>query len=300
MLDEEAPGCGARVSGGPQANASVIRNARIAFHNEIIAGTLLSLTGGIPSNADKDSAFSVAVAKAILNQLPPGVQTIAKRLPGQTAGALFERATRNYVEATFSALTHLRPGTWAFPASQKEIARYEQYAHLNEIEQLVVANPELAIAMGRNYVIEPDVVIVRYPEPDAVINANQTVVDETFARRTGLRAINNVTPFLHASISCKWTLRNDRAQNARSEALILVRNRKGRLPHTVALTAEPFPPRLASLALGTGDLDCVYHFALPELMNAVAGNEVAENLVRVMVEGKRLKDISDLPLDLAV
>jgi hypothetical protein len=77
-------------------------------------------------------------------------------------------------------------------------------------------------------------------------------------------------------------------------------NRKGRLPHTVVLTAEPFPPRLASLALGTGDLDCVYHFALPELLNAVAGNEVAENLVRVMVEGKRLKDISDLPLDLAV
>lgn len=72
------------------------------------------------------------------------------------------------------------------------------------------------------------------------------------------------------------------------------------MPHTVVLTAEPFPPRLASIALGTGDLDCVYHFALPELMNAVRTDEVADSLVKVMVEGKRLKDVSDLPLDLAV
>lgn len=300
MLDGEASCGGVSLSARPQLSASLIRDARTAFHNEIIARQLLSITAGVPSNADKDSAFSIAVANSILSQLPPGVQTIPKRLPGQTAGALFEQVTRNYIERTFSALTHLRPGTWAFPASQKEIARYEQYAHLDEIEQLVVANPELAVAMGRNYVIEPDVVIIRYPEPDAVINSNQIVVDETFARRTSLRKINGVKPFLHASISCKWTLRNDRAQNARSEALILVRNRKGRLPHAVVLTAEPFPPRLASLALGTGDLDCVYHFALPELMNAVSNNEVAANLVAVMVEGRRLKDISDLPLDLAV
>ena len=37
----------------------------------------------------------------------------------------------------------------------------------------------------------------------------------------------------------------------------------------MAVTAEPLPTRLASLALGTGDLDCVYHFALPELREAV-------------------------------
>jgi len=56
------------------------------------------------------------------------------------------------------------------------------------------------------------------------------------------------------------------------------------------------------LALGTGDLDCVYHFALPELIQAVKGlrNDEALNMVTVLVEGRRLKDISDLPLDLAV
>jgi len=107
---------------------------------------------------------------------------------------------------------------------------------------------------------------------------------------------------LHASVSCKWTIRSDRAQNARSEALNLIRNRKGHLPHVVVVTAEPTPSRLASIALGTGDIDCVYHFALYELQSAVCALELhdAADLLAIMVEGKRLKDISDLPLDLAV
>jgi NgoMIV restriction enzyme len=97
-------------------------------------------------------------------------------------------------------------------------------------------------------------------------------------------------------------MRSDRAQNARSEALNLIRNRKGRTPHIVAVAAEPTPSRLSSIALGTGDLDCVYHFALYELQNAIKalGQSEAEDLLAIMVEGRRLKDISDLPLDLAL
>ncbi|MCK9509582.1 MAG: NgoMIV family type II restriction endonuclease [Pigmentiphaga sp.] len=107
---------------------------------------------------------------------------------------------------------------------------------------------------------------------------------------------------LHASISCKWTIRSDRAQNARSEALNLVRNRKGHLPHVVVVTAEPTPSRLASIALGTGDIDCVYHFALYELQQTLERLNMhdASDMLAVMVNGRRLKDISDLPLDLAV
>lgn len=54
--------------------------------------------------------------------------------------------------------------------------------------------------------------------------------------------------------------------------------------------------------MGTGDIDCVYHFALGELMKAVemAEAEDALELLKIMIDGKRLKDISDLPLDLAV
>jgi hypothetical protein len=59
---------------------------------------------------------------------------------------------------------------------------------------------------------------------------------------------------------------------------------------------------LSSLALGTGDVDCVYHFALPELVHAVEelGHDDTNELLSIMINGKRLKDISDLPLDLAV
>lgn len=117
-----------------------------------------------------------------------------------------------------------------------------------------------------------------------------------------MRASNGGNPLLHASISCKWTLRSDRAQNARSEALNLIRNRKGRLPHIVVVTGEPSPSRLASLAIGTGDIDCVYHFALHELLEAVgeSGSDDGKEMMAIMVEGKRIRDISDLPLDLAV
>lgn len=119
---------------------------------------------------------------------------------------------------------------------------------------------------------------------------------------TGLRKQNNDKPLLHASISCKWTIRSDRAQNARSEGLNLVRNRKGHLPHIAVITAEPTPSRIASIALGTGEIDCVYHFALHELRHTLetSGYDDVLDLFDIMVNGKRLKDISDLPLDLAV
>ena len=97
-------------------------------------------------------------------------------------------------------------------------------------------------------------------------------------------------------------MRSDRAQNSRTEALGLIRNRKGRLPHIVVVTGEPMPARIASLALGTGDIDCVYHFALNELVDAVndVGAEDSIEMLKILITGKRLKDISDLPLDLAV
>lgn len=90
---------------------------------------------------------------------------------------------------------------------------------------------------------------------------------------------------LHASVSCKWTIRSDRAQNTRTEALNLIRNRKGKTPHIVAVVAEPLPTRIATLARGTGDIDCVYHMALPELRKAATASphedqaEMLETLV---------------------
>lgn len=68
------------------------------------------------------------------------------------------------------------------------------------------------------------------------------------------------------------------------------------------MTGEPTPNRIASIALGTGDVDCVYHFALPELLATVKalGYADAEEMLNTMIDGKRLRDISDLPLDLVI
>ena len=181
------------------------------------------------------------------------------------------------------------------------IEQFEQYQHLNELGRLSKENPGLASALGSDYIIKPDIVIGREPEPDDFINKPYAVVDDDFALHTNIRAANNGLPILHASISCKWTIRSDRAQNARSEALNLMRNRKGRLPHIAVVTGEPLPSRIASIALGTGDIDCVYHFALLELMESLRNLSYpdAEEMVRIMIDGRRLRDIADLPLDLA-
>jgi len=106
---------------------------------------------------------------------------------------------------------------------------------------------------------------------------------------------------MHASVSCKWTIRSDRSQNTRTEALNLIRNRKGKVPIVVAVVFEPLPTRIASIALGTGDLDCVYHGALHELREAVEEikNEAQKDMLDTLVRGRRLRDISDLAFDLA-
>jgi hypothetical protein len=86
--------------------------------------------------------------------------------------------------------------------------------------------------------------------------------EQQSTRYSPLREVNQKNKpkeLLHAVISCKWTIRSDRSQNTRTEALNLIRNHKGNLPHIMAITAEPLPTRIASIALGTGDLDSVYH-----------------------------------------
>lgn len=282
----------------------VFQHARRAFHASLLDSILTINGAGVASNADKDSKTSVAIAKGIADRLK--AETVGERSAGQTSGSQFESACAAFVKDTFLKLSHLRPGAWDVHQvggrSRLEIAKYEQYAHLIALDRAAKSDPELAAALGSDYTITPDIVVSRDTEDDAAINAPIRLVDASVATLASLRAANGGLPLLHASISCKWTIRSDRAQNARSEALNLVRNRKGRLPHVMVVTAEPLPSRLASIALGTGDIDCVYHFALYELQAAIQaqGLDDAGEMLAVMVDGKRLKDISDLPLDLAV
>lgn len=278
--------------------------ARSAFHASLLKNVLSVDVNNVPSNADKHSPSSVKIAFGIAQKLKSA--TTSERLAGQTSGSRFEEACTEYVKSTFLQLRHLRPGLWnVYKVGSREslaIAKFEQYAHLIALSEATRINWELAAALGCDYSITPDIVVVRETESDASINEQAYLIDETISKLASIRKQNGGEPLLHASISCKWTIRSDRAQNSRSEALNLIRNRKGRLPHIIVVTAEPMPARLASIALGTGDIDCVYHFALHELQDTVSELELhdAGELLKIMIQGKRLKDISDLPLDLVI
>jgi hypothetical protein len=253
--------------------------------------------GATVNIADKDSKASSLIAKSWVEQLPG---ECGRKISGQTAGKRFEEEVKKFLESGFQLIRNLRPGEfkWSLGTS---VHRFDQYTHLELIDQMLDGRPDLKSSMGEDYLIEPDVVVAREPVNTDLIGGRTY---DSAALHTPLLkgAIGGDRPILHASISCKLTMRSDRAQNTRVEALNLIRNRKGRAPHIVAVTAEPMPSRLASLALGTGDIDCVYHAGLYELQKSVEthSGDVGRELMSTLIEGRRLRDISDLPFDLAV
>ena len=286
---------------------AIIAEARKRYHQTLVSEGVLSLNkDGVASNADSSNRPSIAIAKAVAEKI--GANESVK-LKGQTAGTKFEQITMQFIDDTFPKLQHLRPGSWEIRnlgnQSATKTSDFAQYEHLAYLTDLVEKNRQLATVIGNDYLVAPDVIIYRNLCEDVEINSGAVFVDTEIAKLADLRKSNGGKPILHASVSAKWTMRSDRAQNSRTEALNLIRNRKGHLPHIVVVTGEPLPSRLASLALGTGDLDCVYHFALYELLESVReyganGREDIVETLENLITGKRLKDISDLPLDLSV
>ena len=289
---------------------ALIANARFQFHKRLFETNTLTLTSaGVASNADTSSRGSKAISRRIVDILVEEQHhtvTTVDKISGQTLGKQFESLTMEFLRATFPHLQNLRPGNWTILQlgnnNKLKTSDFAQYEHLAYLNALTAQNAQLAAALGNDYLVAPDVVVYRDLYEDSEINADQIIVDDEICKMADIRKSNGGKPILHASVSAKYTMRSDRAQNSRTEALNLIRNRKGHLPHIVVVTAEPMPNRLASLALGTGDIDCVYHFALYELIRAVkeVGSEDAAETLETLVKGKRLKDISDLPLDLSV
>lgn len=290
--------------------AVLLAEARQHLHQRMFESDTLAVSqNDSASNADSSSLQSKAIARTIIDliaaQLNLKVHVVSK-LSGQTLGKQFEQLIMAFLKDTFPKLQALRPGKWTIMQlgnnNKLKISDFAQYEHLDYLNKLTSQNSMLAAALGNDYLVAPDIVIYRDLYTDAELNKHIKVVDAKLGQMAAIRQNNNGKPVLHASVSVKFTMRSDRAQNSRTEALNLIRNRKGPLPHIVVVTAEPLPSRIASLALGTGDIDCVYHFALHELMQAVqtVGTHDSITLLNTLVQGHRLKDISDLPLDLAV
>jgi hypothetical protein len=284
----------------------MLSELRMKYHQRICRDMIRFQQDGetdYPNFADKGNKASREIARNIVRRLQC-IET-REKLSGQTVGGFFETITKDFLEEAFALLANLRPGNWSY-STKSPISDFDQYEHLANLKNRVQQDNLLASVLGTDYIVTPDIVVARWPISDEIINQDNIILtaNDAFSRLTPLRERNHlhVCPILHASISCKWTLRSDRGQNSRTEALNLIRNRKGPLPHIAAVTAEPLPTRIASLALGTGDLDCVYHFALVELQEAIAEieNEDQMDMLNILIDGRRLRDISDLPFDLAI
>ncbi|HUT57577.1 MAG TPA: NgoMIV family type II restriction endonuclease [Phycisphaerae bacterium] len=289
-----------------------IEKLRRAYHRRLCTQLLsYRLAKGkcrtdVPNIADRDSRTSVEFSQGLVAEL--GHKVGNKDPSAGTLGKQFAELTKGFLETAFPTLGHLRPGRWFLSTSQAGtgIAAFDQYEHIARLAGVLEKNRDLRAALGGDYLIRPDIIVARDPEPDERINAHTLLVENgrKLVTHSPLREGNvpGSPAILHASISCKWTMRSDRSQNTRTEALNLIRNRKGNTPHIVAVTFEPLPGRLASIALGTGDLDCTYHVALHELVKVVDRSKKDTQIeqLRDLVQGRRLRDISDLPFDLAV
>lgn len=212
---------------------SLIETERKLYHQSLINDGVLTVTNGIASNADKSEKQSIYIAASICKQLGAG-ETKAK-LSGQTLGKKFEILTCEFIKSTFPKMQGLRPGDWTVASAKGNagihISSFSQYAHLADLTRLLNENLALGSSLGNMYIVAPDIIVARKPCPDSVLNQKMNIVGNEAAALSPLRAKNNSDPILHASISAKWTMRSDRAQNSRTEALSLIRDRKGALPH---------------------------------------------------------------------
>jgi hypothetical protein len=228
----------------------------------------------VPNNADVDNRESLQLSAAMLESLSAAVgQELA--LPPRSPGALLEEAVRIDLAHQLEVRDSSRHWTAKRGAL---ITDYSQYVHLLYLNQLVTDNPTLSVTIGQDYLIKPDVVI----------------------GLDGVPTVNGL-PLLHAAVSCKWTIRSDRVQNIRHENNQMVRHRRGRQPHLVAVTLEPLPSRLAAIARGTGEVDAVYHVAYDELHAAVqVSNNAGQQAAWAEITGQgRLLDYNLLSEHLA-
>ena len=136
-----------------------------------------------PNFADGSSQSSILIASGISELLGFPKRT-SPRITGQTAGTLFERLTCEFIEETFAAIRHLRPGQWQYLTTQTQISNFAQYRHLENLASLVSENQALSAALGHGYIVTPDIVIARYPVSQDEVNAAHAFLDRLRQRRT--------------------------------------------------------------------------------------------------------------------
>jgi hypothetical protein len=80
---------------------------------------------------------------------------------------------------------------------------------------------------------------------------------------------HDITEELLLGVSCKWTLRTDRGQDAVAQGDRLASHRRGPMPRYGVVTMECRPYYLTIVAEGSSGVDAVYHPALPQVFDAL-------------------------------
>ncbi|WP_158238985.1 NgoMIV family type II restriction endonuclease [Streptomyces barkulensis] len=234
--------------------------------------------GWAPNISDVDNKTSVQIAKSVFRELgvERRVSARSSQAKEESRGAALENSITKELAVKLPEARAEVP--WVVKRGE-DVRKFEQYKHLAGLRELLSGNASLRVTLGTDYQIAPDVTV------SVDIPGNP----------------------LHAVVSCKWTLRSDRAQNVRHEFNLLVRSRRGRAPHLVAITAEPLPSRLSSLTRGTGEIDAIYHLSFEETQKAVREyggkrhrrNEPSQlELWEEMTGQNRLRDYGSLVRDL--
>ncbi|MBI3911719.1 MAG: hypothetical protein HY320_12410 [Armatimonadetes bacterium] len=248
------------------------------------------------SVADTDNAASCAIAAAMGERLEQelGVQIKEATKREAEPGNALQNALRDWLEQEIRG----RGLEGQFEvACNRRIDRFHDYSHLGRLQQIIDADQtgELSLALSGEYLVAPDVVIGWVSRPWSEIDLDEDRLTAKSARAA----------FLHASVSCKWTIRSDRAQNVRLEATNLASKRRGRMPHFVFVTCEPLPSRLQSVARGDGALDCTYHVALGALWYALHHARASadsigaqRDVLRTLIQAGKIRPLTTLAHDL--
>lgn len=105
-----------------------INQARAEYHQNLCRD-IIRFSGTsehpYPNFADGSNRASVGIASLLCLEI--GCTPPVGSLTAQTAGDLFEKHTRTFVDAAFSQLSHLRPGTWLY-TTQMPITAFAQYS----------------------------------------------------------------------------------------------------------------------------------------------------------------------------
>ncbi|WP_052442842.1 NgoMIV family type II restriction endonuclease [Streptacidiphilus neutrinimicus] len=274
---------------------------------------LCGFRNGLPNTSDSSDKFSIEIGQALFFELgvPPAAEA------GPVAKPWAAAMVADLTGQLSTAAPHLTV------SAERQLLQFEQYAHLgvaknlgddagfevasaiSALEGALEADPGL-IPGGVLTAVDGLRAAVAGAEErrrlllDLMADESPLNLDLAVERETITDQPSAVPPHLVAGFSLKWSLRTDRLQDPRTQGAQMAALRRGRMPHFAAVTMEPRPYFLGRLGMGTGDLDCVYHLALPELDKAVNAVCVGPRRVkhrdtfRRMVDQRRLRDYGEL------